>query len=150
MLKRLLYVSFLLAVTIGLVACDEKLSSIAGPTPSLEPTFSSIQRDIFEATDSSGRTPCATCHTSTGRNPAGGLNLNHDVAFDQMVNVAARGKSGAVRVVPGDPTNSYVIQKLLGTSGIAGRRMPFNGPLYLTDGQVEILQRWVTIGAPRN
>ena len=28
-------------------ACDEKLSKIAGPSPNLEPTFASIQRDIF-------------------------------------------------------------------------------------------------------
>src|ERR1700752_1864976 len=33
-------------------ACDEGLTNIAGPTPNLEPTFSSIQRDIFENADS--------------------------------------------------------------------------------------------------
>ncbi len=27
-------------------ACDEQLSDVAGPTPNLTPTFSSIQRDI--------------------------------------------------------------------------------------------------------
>ena len=62
-------------------------------TPGLEPTFTSIQRDIFESTDSAGRTACTTCHTSTGRNPSGGMNLNHDVAYDQIVGAAVRPRS---------------------------------------------------------
>lgn len=131
-------------------ACDEKLSTVAGPTPSLEPTFTSIQRDIFEATDAAGRTACTQCHTSTGRNPSGGMDLNHGVAFDQLVNTPVRGKAGAIRVIPGDPNNSYLIQKLEGTAGIAGRRMPNNGPPYLTDGQILIIRRWIALGAPRN
>ena len=43
-------------------ACDENLSDVAGPTPNLAPTFSSIQREIFNQTDSSGRRACVTCH----------------------------------------------------------------------------------------
>jgi hypothetical protein len=145
--RVLLALVMLSATAIG---CDEKLSSIAGPSPDLEPTFSSIQRDIFEATDGSGRTSCVTCHSNTGRTPSGGLNLNHDVAYDQLVNVAVREKAGATRVVPGDAANSYLVMKLIGTSGITGRRMPFNGPPYLTDGQILIIERWIATGAPRN
>jgi hypothetical protein len=140
----------MILAVVALAACDEKLSSLAGPTPSLEPTFSSIQQQIFENGDSSGRAACTTCHTSTGRNPAGGLNLNHDVAYGQLVNVASREKPTVARVVPGDAENSYLIQKLEGAPGIVLRRMPSNGPPYLTDGQLLILKRWVAIGAPRN
>jgi hypothetical protein len=140
----------MLLAAVTMAACDEKLSSLAGPTPSLEPTFTSIQQQIFETTDSAGRTACMNCHSSTGRNPSGGLNLNHDVAYDQIVNFASRGKPSAMRVVPGDPDSSYMIQKLEGASGIVGRRMPFNGPPYLTDGQLLILKRWIALGAPRN
>jgi hypothetical protein len=135
---------------VATLGCDEKLSNIAGPTPSLEPTFASIQHDIFESTDSAGRTACTTCHTSTGRNPSGGFNLNHDVAYDQLVNAAVREKPGTIRVIPGDPDNSYLIQKLEGSIAITGRRMPQNGPPYLTDGQILIIRRWIAIGAPRN
>jgi hypothetical protein len=131
-------------------ACDERLSKIAGPSPNLEPTFASIQRDIFETADSAGRVACTGCHTSTGRNPAGGLNLNHDVAYDQLVNVPSRGKPSAIRVVPGDPDASYLVHKLEGRSDIVGRRMPFSGAPFLTDGQMLILRRWIAIGAPRN
>jgi mono/diheme cytochrome c family protein len=140
----------LLALACTAVACDEKLSSIAGPTPNLEPTFASIQHDIFEATDSAGRTACTQCHTSTGRNPSGGMNLNPDVAYDQIVNIAARAKPTAMRIVPGDPNNSYLYLKLTGGAGITGNRMPNNGPPYLTDGQLLIIKRWIENGAPRN
>ena len=150
MLKQLVCVSLFTAATAGMAGCDESLKSVAGPTPNLEPSFTSIQREVFEAGDSSGRTPCVTCHTSTGRAPSGGLNLNHDAAYDQLAGVAARAKPGAVRVIPGDADNSYLVQKLLGMPGIVGRRMPFNGPPFLTDGQITIVQRWIAIGAPRN
>jgi hypothetical protein len=130
--------------------CDEGLRKIAGPSPSLEPTFTSIQANIFESADSAGRVACIGCHTSTGRNPSGGLNLNHDVAYDQLVNIASRGKPSAVRVMPGNPDGSYLVQKLDGASGIVGRRMPFSGEPFLTDGQMLILRRWIALGAPRN
>jgi hypothetical protein len=150
MRHRLLAVGLAAAAAIGSAACDEKLSTLAGPTPSLEPTFSSIQSQIFEASDSSGRAACITCHTSTGRTPAGGLDLSHAVAYDQLVNAAVRGKAGATRVVPGSPETSYLVAKLEGSSAIVGRRMPFNGPPFLTAGQITIIRRWVETGAPRN
>lgn len=150
MLRRFALVSALVCGTVCLSACDEKLSSLAGPTPNLAPTFSSIQREIFEATDSSGRSACTACHSNTGRTPSGGLNLNHDVAYDQLVNRPVNEKAGATRVVPGDSGNSYLLQKLTGSTAITGRRMPFNGPPYLSDGQIQIIQRWIDTGAPNN
>ena len=136
-------------VCVAGVACDENLSSLVGPTPNLEPTFSTIQSEIFEKTDSAGRTACTNCHTSTGRNPSGGLNLNHGVAYAQLVNAPTRLPVGRIRVIPGDPANSYLINKLEGL-GISGNRMPNNGPPYLTDGQILVINRWIAIGAPNN
>ena len=132
-------------------SCDEGLSTIAGPTPNLAPTFSTIQRDIFEASDSSGRSLCVTCHTNVGgRVPAVGLNLLHDVAYDQLVNVSSTQRPGVLRVAPGNPDGSYLIQKLEGHSSIVGLRMPRNGPPYLTAGQITIIRRWIELGAPRD
>jgi hypothetical protein len=150
MLNQVLVLSVLLAATATVAACDESLSSLAGPTPSLTPTFASIQHEIFESTDGSGRAACTNCHTDTGRVPTGGMNLNHGVAYDQLVNAPAHGKAGAIRVIPGDPDSSYLIQKLEGAAGIVGRRMPFSGPPYMTDGQILVIRRWIAIGAPRN
>ena len=149
-MRRTVFRIVILLTAVTFAACDQKLSSLAGPTPGLEPTFSSIQQLIFEATDSSGRAACIVCHTSTGRNPSGGLNLNRDVAYDQLVNLASRGKPTATRVVPGNVDSSYLVQKLEGASGIVGRRMPFAGAPFLTDGQLIILKRWIATGAPRN
>ena len=44
----------LLALGAMSAACDEKLSDLTGATPNLQPTLSSIQREIFDTTDSAG------------------------------------------------------------------------------------------------
>ena len=48
------------------------------------------------------------------------MNLTHDVAYDQIVNVASARKAGAIRVIPGDPENSYLIHKVEGSPDIVG------------------------------
>ena len=147
---RILLLICVMAAGFAAAACDEKLSKLAGPTPNLEPTFTSVQTQIFETTDSAGRVACTNCHTNIGRNPSGGLNLVHSLAYDQIVNVPSARKPGAIRVIPGDPENSYLVHKLEGRSDIVGLRMPFGGAPFLTDGQILILKRWIAIGAPRN
>ena len=127
---------------VALSACDEKLSDLTGPTPNLQPTFSSIQSEIF--------TPrCAGCHTDVGRPAPMGLVLVDGRAYGNLVGVPARGRTGLVRVVPGDPENSYLIHKVEGRGGISGQRMPFNGTP-LTDGQILVMRRWIELGAPNN
>jgi hypothetical protein len=140
----------ILAAAALTAACDEGLSTIAGPTPDLEPTFSSIQRDIFDSGDSSGRVACINCHRPAAFNFVGRLDLTAPVSYDQLVNVSSANKPGAIRVIPFDPDNSYLIHKLEGRAGIFGNRMPLNSPAYLTIGQIQIIKRWIEIGAPRN
>ena len=148
---RSLWMVLLVGLGSFAVACDEKLSDLAGPSPNLEPTFSSVQREIFEARDAAGRAACTECHTDAGgRTPSGGLNLRHEVAYAALVGVASRGKTGAVRVIAGDADNSYMIQKLEGRSGIVGERMPRTGGPFLTEGQMTILKRWIATGANNN
>jgi hypothetical protein len=147
MRRRLLHCALVTVSTLGIFGCDESLSDLTGPTPNLEPTFSSIQQNIFSSGDSSGRPACTNCH-----NPAlnrGGLDLSPAVSYGNLVNVASRAKAGAVRVIPGDSENSYLIHKLEGRSTIAGVRMPLGGP-YLQSGQILVIRRWIEIGAPNN
>jgi hypothetical protein len=132
---------------IAMAGCDEKLSDITGPTPTLTPTFSSIQQNIFEAPDSSGRVACIGCHNAVGSRFSGGLDLSHAVAYANLVNVASREKPGVLRVAPGDPENSYLIHKVEGRPGIVGLRMPFSGAPFLTDGQILVMKRWIEEGA---
>ena len=137
-----------LLVAFGSLACDEKLSDLAGPSPNLQPTFASVQHEIFEARDASGRAACTECHTDVGgRTPSGGLNLRHDAAYASLVGIASRNKAGAVRVIAGDADNSYIVHKLEGRPGIVGERMPRTGGPYLTEGQMTILKRWIATGA---
>ncbi len=138
----------LIAVALGTVGCDEALSDLTGPTPDLEPTFSSIQQQIFSNGDSSGRPACTNCHNAIGSR-FNGLDLTAAVSYNNLVNVRSGFKAGAVRVIPGDPENSYLIHKLEGRSTIAGVRMPLNGP-YLQPGQILVIRRWIETGAPNN
>jgi hypothetical protein len=144
---RYLIPALLVAVALGASACDEKLSDLAGPTPDLQPTFSSIQREIFNTTDSSGRLACINCHTDQGRTPSGGLVLLDGRSYQALIGVASRFKAGATLVVPGDPDNSYLIQKLDGAPGIVGSRMPRGTGPFLTSGQMQIIRRWIELGA---
>ena len=146
---------FAIGLSLGLLAfaagCDEKLSDVAGPTPGLAPTFASIQANIFESSDSSGRAACIQCHTRQGgRIPPLGLSLDHDAAYQNLVGVASPAKPGATRVIPGDAENSYMVHKLEGRSDIVGQRMPRTSGPFLTEGQISIIRRWIDQGAQNN
>jgi hypothetical protein len=136
----------LAACVLTAAGCDEKLSDFAGPTPNLTPTFSAIQRDIFNAPDSAGRPACTSCHNAQFARGNGNLNLSGTAAYAQLVGVRSTGKASATRVIPGDPDASYLIHKVEGTPGIVGQRMPLNGP-YLTSGQIAVIRRWIALGA---
>jgi hypothetical protein len=143
------------AVVATVAACDEKpadfdWSSITGPTPNLEPTFASIQANIFESTDAAGRVACITCHTNVGRTPSANLNLSHDFAYDQIVNRVSGERTELVLIKPGDPESSYLLHKIEGRPSIINLRMPRSSPSFLTAGQILTVKRWIEIGAPRN
>ena len=143
---QLLAGGVLLAASIGLAGCDENWSDITGPTPDLQPTLSSIQREIFDKTDSAGRQACTNCHTDAGRTPVAGMVLRSGVAHASLVGVPSSAKPGAIRVIPGDPENSYLIHKLEGRPGIVGTPMP-RGNVLLTEGQIRVIRRWIELGA---
>ena len=144
---RVLMLLVAAAVFAGTAACDEALSDLTGPTPNLEPTFSSIQQNILEASDSSGRPACTNCHNG---NPFVPGNYTHANAYAALVNARSFEKPGLVRVAPGDPDNSYMVHKLEGGPNIAGERMPRGGGPFLTSGQMLVIRRWIAEGAQNN
>jgi len=107
--------------------------------------LSDIQAQVF--------TPiCAVCHD--GSNPPGGAlpgsqNLKAGSSFASLVNVASHEQPGLMRVKPGDPANSYLIQKLEGAAGITGSRMPLGGP-FLDQATIDSIKSWIASGAPNN
>ena len=148
---RLLRLFVCVLPLLALTACDEKLSDLTGPTPSLTPTFSSIQKEIFSTTDSSGCTACTNCHVAGGAANGTGLFLNDPAtAYSLLVGRPARLGVGQTLVIPGDPDNSYLVKKLEGAAGIVGLRMPRNNGPFLTPGQMLVIRRWIQEGAANN
>jgi len=110
---------------------------IAGP-PLVNSDFQEIQDTIF--------TPiCTTCHV--GANAPRGLRLDAANSYAMLVNVASVEVPGTLRVNPGNPDASYIVQKIEGTAA-QGVRMPANGPPYLTQDRIDLVRRWIAAGAP--
>lgn len=99
-------------------------------------TLDSIQDNVF--------TPiCTECHT--GGSAPQGLRLEEGVSYGMLVNVASTEVPSLLRVDPGDPDDSYLIQKLEGTAAV-GDRMPLGGP-YLPQADIDVIRQWITDGA---
>ena len=130
--------ALLLAMASG--ACG---SSPAAPSAPAAPTLSIIQLQICD-------TGCAPCHTDVGRTPAAGLNLRAGTSFANLVGVPSSNSPGAVRVIAGNPNNSYLVQKIEGAAGIVGLRMPRGGPPFLSDAQATMIRDWIAAGAQNN
>ncbi len=92
-----------------------------------------------------GGANCQLCHTPGFGTPIGlslgGLDLSSAEAL-------RRGgiESGTDIVVPGDPCNSILVQKI-GASPPFGARMPLDGPPYLDRAQVQVIIDWIAEGA---
>jgi hypothetical protein len=109
----------------------------SGPQP-LTATFQSIQDNIF--------TPiCTKCHI--GANAPEGLQLDQAHSYALLVGVPSAEVPSVLRVNPGNPSESYIIEKLQGSSGIVGMQMPYGGP-YLPQSTIDIIAQWITTGAP--
>ncbi len=99
-------------------------------------SFESIQDSVF--------TPiCTVCHAG-GSAPLG-LKLDAANAYAMLVGVSSVQVPGIARVAPGDPDNSYLIQKLEGTAA-SGGQMPLGGPPLSADN-IELIRRWIIDGA---
>jgi hypothetical protein len=89
---------------------------------------------------------CPGCHDST---PPAGLNLSSaSTAYANLVNVNATQCSPArLRVAPGSPSTSYLINKLTGTDMCTGLRMP-RGRNPLPAADIDLIRAWITGNAP--
>jgi mono/diheme cytochrome c family protein len=77
---------------------------------------------------------CAKCHTENGLRgaPPEGYVLN---GYGATVSAADR-----VRVVPGRPEASELVRRIRGQ---ARPRMPFDGPPYLSEREIALVERWI-------
>ena len=106
------------------------------PPPSIEPTLASIQANVF--------TPiCTTCHA--GAAAPNGLRLEEGMSHAMLVNVPSVEVPAILRVAPGNPDDSYLVQKIEGTAAVGGR-MPLGGEPLSAD-TIAAIRQWITDGA---
>lgn len=129
---------FVVAVSCWLAACGsgDGFVGSGGAVGPLEPSFDSIQANIFEQV-------CEHCHA--GANAPAGLRLDAANSYAMLVGVASVERPGILRVAAGDPNNSYLIQKLEGTASV-GERMPAGLPA-LPQSDINVVRQWITDGA---
>ena len=111
------------------------------PPPDPTATFARVQSTVFT-------TNCTTigCHDRLGQQSQ--LVLTADRSYAAIVNVPSVETPSLSRVAPGDPSNSYLYRKIIG-SGITGDRMPQGQPP-LSDAQIALVRDWIRRGAPND
>lgn len=132
-----------LCMTCALGACagdgdglDENGRPLEEDSGTLQPTFQSIQARVF--------TPaCTGCHA--GASAPLGLRLDEGSSYALLVNAASVEVPSLLRVQPGNPDASYLIQKLEGTAAV-GSRMPLNAPP-LPAETIAVVRQWIANGA---
>jgi mono/diheme cytochrome c family protein len=93
------------------------------------PAFSDVNQ-IFQ-------TRCAKCHS--GARPPEGLHL------DSYDGVMAGSKDMKV-IVKGEPAKSELVKRI---KGISKPRMPQNGPPWLPEKDIALIEKWIAAGAPQ-
>jgi hypothetical protein len=125
----------------GLDANGQPLVPGGSASAPLSADFESIQENIF--------TPiCSVCHA--GASAPEGLRLDAADSYNLLVGVPSTEVPSLDRVKPGDPTDSYIIQKLQGHAAV-GAQMPDGCPTTqpcLSATTIGFIQQWITNGAP--
>ncbi len=140
MFRKILLACSLLAVACGKL---KELPTGPGGGEPIDPsaTFTRVQNEIFTPT-------CAAigCHDPLGRQEQ--LILRAGTSYGLIVGRASIQMPSLLRVSPGDPANSYLYRKIVG-SGITGDRMPQGGP-FLDDARIKLVRDWIRRGAPND
>jgi hypothetical protein len=127
------------------VAGGDFVTQFAISTPVvMGPTLPQIQAIVFGPSCGTGG-----CHSGGGANLPGVMDLSSEQAsYDNLVNIAALqvGGGGTFRVLPGDPDNSYLIQKLEDNQMVGNGMPPGAG---LDQAVINDIRLWITNGALR-
>ncbi|MFQ5641359.1 MAG: hypothetical protein ACE5IR_25550 [bacterium] len=105
-------------------------------------------------------TNCTRCHSpggigfiQTGGNQDNGLDLTRGNSYNKIVSQPTfelPDTAPVMRVLPGDPDGSYLIQKISSASPKSGSRMPLDGPPFLSQNAIQLIRDWIEEGAPDN
>ena len=107
------------------------------------PTLDQIQAVVFSPR-------CASCHSGAGSTSGiPDMDLrNADAAFNTLVNVTSFQDGNFVRVVPGQPDDSYLVHKVEGNATVGGRMPPLPAAA-LDAAEISAIRQWITDGALR-
>ncbi len=70
------------------------------------------------------------------------MSLQASFVLASTINQPSSGNSDRIRIVPGDPENSYLVWKIEGRDGIAGERMPLDQPPLL-QARIDLIKSWI-------
>lgn len=122
----------------GLDENGRPIGSGGRPAPS-GPTLASIQANVLSVN-------CAISGCHGGSTVQQGLRLDPGFSAANLINVPSPRDARLIRVIPGDPSASFLIKKLEGTQTL-GDRMPQFGP-YLPQSTIDVIRLWIQNGAP--
>lgn len=105
----------------------------ATPTRGAQASAPSFEADILPIL----KERCVKCHS--GPNAPRGLQLD---SYEHVM----KGSAFRAEVVPGKPEESEIVKRI---KGISVPRMPFDGPPFLSDEQIRLIEAWIAAGAKR-
>lgn len=103
-------------------------------------TFGGIQKGFFVPI-------CGDCHS--GAAAPVGLDLAGQNTYELTVNSPSAEQGSLKVVLPNNPAESYLIQKLEGAPGISGLQMPRDRPAR-PEEEIDTIKQWIQEGAQRN
>ncbi|HAC35537.1 MAG TPA: hypothetical protein DCF45_13570 [Gammaproteobacteria bacterium] len=132
----------------GLVKASALTMTIASASSLAGEAAPSLMFDLQPVFDAR----CVQCHLL--ESPQGGLVLENGEAHFNLVDTPSTQVS-MPRVAPGDPQQSYLIHKMRGShieAGGSGQPMPFGNEssVGMPAKEIELIERWITAGAPDN
>jgi len=104
--------------------------------------LASIQANVFSI-------ECAAsgCHGGAGAQQ--GMRLDRGFSAGNLICVHVPRDPSTIRVIPGDPDGSFIVQKLEGRPvPLLGDQMPQGGP-YLDQSTIDVIRQWIQNGAPQ-
>jgi len=146
LLVGLLLVALLAAAGISCGGSGEGLTSSGDAGTG----FSRQIQPLFDANCVRCHSPGGVGYLETGGGSDNGLLLTAGNSHARLVDQATFEEpavSPRWRVLPGEPDSSYLLQKVTSGSPKNGRRMPLDGPPYLTASEIEVIRVWIEDGA---
>ena len=137
-IKKVYLLSFLICTSILLVSCSEDETTAPPTSTTVNANFSDIKAKVFiNCTD-------AQCHSAAGS--SGGLVLESNVAYNNLVGVQSNLFPQFSRVEAGNSANSLIIKILRGE---VSPQMPFNRTPLLA-ATIDSVAKWIDNGALNN